>query len=62
MHCSLLHREALARNRATVLSINSMVGFGSFSVIRSAAGLLAVQHVQPGRHGHRRSLFSLIGA
>jgi MFS family permease len=41
MHASLLHREARARNRATVLSINSMVAFAAFSVIAPALGLLA---------------------
>jgi hypothetical protein len=32
MHASLLHREAQAKNRATILSINSMVGFAAFFV------------------------------
>ncbi len=41
MHASLLHREARARNRATVLSINSMVAFAAFSVIAPALGFLA---------------------
>jgi MFS family permease len=40
-HDALLHREATARNRATVLSINSMVGFAVFSVTAPALGLLA---------------------
>jgi MFS family permease len=43
MHSSLLHREAKAHNRATVVSINSMIGFGSFSIIGPLLGLLAVQ-------------------
>ena len=61
MHSSLLHREAQARNRATVLSINSMIGFGSLSVISPLLGLLAVQtsnQVAMVTAG----LFSLIGA
>lgn len=41
MHDALLHREASARNRATVLSINSMVGFAAFSVGAPALGFLA---------------------
>lgn len=38
---ALLHREASARNRATVLSMASMCGFGAFSVMMPLAGLLA---------------------
>jgi len=41
MHSTLLHREAQARNRATVLSINSMVAFAAFSVAAPALGVLA---------------------
>lgn len=41
MHAALLHREASAGNRATVLSINSMVAFGAFSVLTPLAGVLA---------------------
>jgi predicted MFS family arabinose efflux permease len=41
MHQTLLHREALARNRATVLSINSMVFFVTFAVVSPPLGLLA---------------------
>jgi MFS family permease len=41
MHASLLHREASSDNRATILSINSMVAFGSFTVLAPLAGLLA---------------------
>jgi len=41
VHSSLLHREARARNRATVLSMNSMVAFGAFSVVTPLLGLLA---------------------
>lgn len=41
MHASLLHREATADNRATILSINSMVAFGAFTVLTPLAGVLA---------------------
>ena len=41
MHSALLHREAFARNRATVLSMNSMVAFGAFSVVGPLLGWLA---------------------
>jgi MFS family permease len=41
MHMSLLHREAVARNRATVLSMNSMVAFAAFSVAAPLLGVLA---------------------
>jgi len=40
-HQALLHREALARNRATVLSMNSMVAFATFSVSAPLLGWLA---------------------
>jgi MFS family permease len=41
MHSALLHREARARNRATVLSMNSMVGSVAFGVAAPLLGLLA---------------------
>jgi MFS family permease len=41
MHESLLHREAVARNRATVLSMSSMVGFAAFSIAAPLLGVLA---------------------
>ncbi|WP_411284623.1 MFS transporter [Lapillicoccus sp.] len=41
MHSALLHQEATARNRSTVLSMNSMIGFLSFSVTATMGGLLA---------------------
>ena len=41
MHNSLLHREARARNRATVLSMNSMVAFGSLCLVSPLLGWLA---------------------
>ena len=40
-HSALLHREAQARNRATVLSINSMAAFLAFGVAAPLLGLLA---------------------
>jgi predicted MFS family arabinose efflux permease len=40
-HSALLHREAEASNRATVLSINSMMAFLAFGVGAPLAGLLA---------------------
>ncbi|MEO7061755.1 MAG: MFS transporter [Lapillicoccus sp.] len=43
VHSALLHREATARNRSTVLSMNSMVAFLSFSVVTSLGGLLAAR-------------------
>lgn len=41
MHDTLLHREASASNRATVLSINSMVGFAAFAIGGPILGFLA---------------------
>jgi MFS family permease len=41
VHAALLHREASARNRATVLSMNSMVSFLGFSITAALAGQLA---------------------
>jgi MFS family permease len=41
MHQTLLHREASAHNRATVLSINSMVFFVTFAIVSPPLGLLA---------------------
>jgi MFS family permease len=41
MHAALLHRVAQARNRATVLSMNSMVAFAAFTVAAPLLGLLA---------------------
>jgi MFS family permease len=40
-HSTLLHREAQARNRATVLSMNSMVASAAFAVAASVMGVLA---------------------
>lgn len=41
MHSALLHREAEASNRATVLSMNSMVFFVSFALLGPPLGMLA---------------------
>lgn len=41
MHSALLHREAVAANRATVLSMDSMIAFGSLSLIGPLVGWLA---------------------
>lgn len=41
MHAALLHRVAEARNRATILSMNSMTAFAAFSVAMPVLGLLA---------------------
>ena len=40
-HSALLHREARASNRATVLSINSMVASAAFGIAAPLLGLLA---------------------
>lgn len=61
MHASLLHREATSRNRSTVLSMNSMVSFATFTVAAPIVGILAeaastqVAMVSGG-------LFSVVGA
>ncbi len=41
MHQALMHREASAANRATVLSMGSMVFFATFSILGAPLGLLA---------------------
>jgi MFS family permease len=41
MHGALLHREASAHNRATLLSMNSMTGSAAFAVSAPLLGLLA---------------------
>ncbi len=41
MHGALLHREANAHNRATLLSMNSMVMFAGFGAVAPLLGLLA---------------------
>lgn len=42
MHGALLHREASAHNRATLLSMNSMMGSAAFALAAPLLGLLAV--------------------
>ena len=41
MHATLMHREAEAKNRSTVLSINSMMAFLAFAVAGPILGLMA---------------------
>jgi predicted MFS family arabinose efflux permease len=41
MHAALLHREATRENRATVLSVNSMVSFLAYSAVLLLGGLLS---------------------
>lgn len=41
VHSALLHREAESRNRATVLSMNSMMAFAAFSIVTPLLGVLA---------------------
>ena len=41
MHDTLMHREASSANRATVLSMGSMVFFATFSLLGTPLGLLA---------------------
>ena len=59
-HAALLHREAEAKNRSTVLSINSMMAFLAFGVAGPIFGLmadrvsLAAAMVTAGRGQHPR--------
>ena len=41
LHAALVHREATAANRTTVLSLGSMVSFTVFAVVAPLAGLLS---------------------
>ena len=41
LHRALMHREASADNRATVLSLESMVTFFAFALASPALGILA---------------------
>lgn len=43
LHSSLVHREAEAGNRSTVLSLGSMVSFGVFALVAPLTGLLAAR-------------------
>ena len=56
MHDALLHREASARNRATVLSMGSMVFFIVVLALRHAARPARRGHQPPGVDGHRGRL------
>lgn len=47
MHMALLHREATGANRATVLSLNSMVFFAAFTIAAPPLGLLAERASTP---------------
>lgn len=42
MHGALLHRQASAHNRATLLSMNSMTASASFALTAPLVGLMAV--------------------
>ncbi len=61
MHSALLHREAQARNRATVISMNSMVFFIAFAAVASPLGLLA-QATSTQRAMVVAGAFSVLGA
>jgi MFS family permease len=60
-HSALLHREAQARNRATVLSINSMVASVAFGVAAPLFGLLA-EHTSTQVAMVSAGAFSVLGA
>ncbi|MBC9823674.1 MFS transporter [Terrabacter sp. MAHUQ-38] len=60
-HSALLHREARARNRATVLSINSMVASVAFGVAAPLFGLLA-EHTSTQTAMVSAGAFSVLGA
>ncbi|SDD86504.1 MFS transporter [Auraticoccus monumenti] len=47
VHSALLHREAHSGNRATVLSMNSMMAFAAFSLATPLLGLLAERTSTP---------------
>ena len=53
-HAALLHREAEAKNRSTVLSINSMMAFLAFGVAGPLLGLMADRVSLASRHGDGR--------
>ncbi|TAJ48001.1 MAG: MFS transporter [Herbiconiux sp.] len=61
MHSTLLHRQAVAANRATVLSVNSMVAGGAYSL-----GLLALtplaEATTPATAMIAAGTFSILGA
>jgi MFS family permease len=61
VHSALLHREASARNRSTVLSMNSMVSFLGFSLTAALAGPLAA-HTSTQTAMVVLAAFSVLGA
>jgi len=61
VHSTLLHRQATARNRTTVLSMNSMVAGASYSLGLLALGPLA-QHTSTALAIIVAGAFSIIGA
>ena len=61
VHSALLHREASARNRSTVLSMNSMVSFLGFSLTAALAGQLAA-HTSTQVAMVAVGAFSIVGA
>jgi MFS family permease len=61
MHSALLHREAQARNRATVLSMNSMVASVAFGLAAPLLGLLA-EHTSTQVAMVAAGAFSIAGA
>ncbi|MEO7753629.1 MAG: MFS transporter [Terracoccus sp.] len=60
-HSALLHREARARNRSTVLSMNSMVASIAFGVAAPLLGVLA-QHTSTHVAMVTAGAFSILGA
>ncbi len=61
MHSALLHRQAEAKNRATVLSMNSMVAGGAYSVGLLLLGPLA-EHTSTATAMVVAGAFSILGA
>lgn len=61
VHSTLLHRQAEARNRTTVLSMNSMVAGGCYSLGLLALGPLA-EHAGTTRAIITAGAFSILGA
>ena len=60
-HAALLHREARAANRSTVLSMNSMTSFAAFAVASPLLGLLAERTSVPLAMA-TAGAFSVVGA
>jgi predicted MFS family arabinose efflux permease len=61
MHSTLLHRQAQAKNRATVLSMNSMIGGGAYSLGLLVLGPLA-EHTSTATAIIAAGAFSVLGA